>query len=147
MEDCLGPVLTDYAVEAVNALTARARELTPSAKILISPYGIFNSDFDNPRWTRYAPGTHEVILENKGPELVVRMLNSHKDDIVPPSKLFLFTSEDGEKWTLDCIKDTPAWVNTNHDAFVDLMVFDIDAKHIKLAFTVEYEAYMEVRLT
>ena len=301
VEDCLGPVLTDYAVEAVNALTARARELTPSAKILISPYGIFNSDFDDPRyeqqlsrlkvdiiayqdevgcvrerypltrlrenwkklraihdktgiqmwancesfawekgtndrssalvpapfsrflsqqaaataggaekiisfvfcglvedpsspyqlgqphwsadfyedymswlgggrewklaeefflgkrgpaatedisdprWTRYTPGTHEVILENKGPELVVRMLNSRKDGIVPPSKLFLFTSEDGEKWTLDCIKDTPAWANTNHDAFVDLMFFDIDAKHIKLAFTVEYEAYMEVR--
>lgn len=50
VEDCLGPVLTDYAVEAVNALTARARELTPSAKILISPYGIFNSDFDDPRY-------------------------------------------------------------------------------------------------
>lgn len=48
VEDCLGPVLTDYAVEAVNALTARARELTPEAKILISPYGIFNSDFDDP---------------------------------------------------------------------------------------------------
>ena len=102
-------------------------------------------DISDPRWTRYAPGTHEVILENKGPELVVRMLNSRKDGIVPPSKLFLFTSEDGEKWTLDSIKDTPAWVNTNHDAFVDLMVFDIDAEHIKLAFTAEYEAYMEVR--
>lgn len=50
VEDCLGPVLTDYAVEAVNALTARARELTPNAKILISPYGIFNSDFDDPRY-------------------------------------------------------------------------------------------------
>lgn len=52
VEDCLGPVLTDYAVEAVNALTARARELTPSAKILISPYGIFNSDFDDPRYEK-----------------------------------------------------------------------------------------------
>ena len=50
VEDCLGPVLTDYAVEAVNALTDRARELTPAAKILISPYGIFNSDFDDPRY-------------------------------------------------------------------------------------------------
>ena len=50
VEDCFGPVLTDYAVEAVNALTARARELTPSAKIMISPYGIFNSDFDDPRY-------------------------------------------------------------------------------------------------
>ena len=50
VEDCFGPVLTDYAVEAVNALTVRARELTPSAKIMISPYGIFNSDFDDPRY-------------------------------------------------------------------------------------------------
>ena len=50
VEDCFGPVLTDYAVEAVNALTARARELTPHAKIMISPYGIFNSDFDDPRY-------------------------------------------------------------------------------------------------
>lgn len=50
VEDCFGPVLTDYAVEAVNALTARARELTPHAKIMISPYGIFNSNFDDPRY-------------------------------------------------------------------------------------------------
>lgn len=52
VEDCLGPVLTDYAVEAVNALTERARELTPHAKILISPYGIFNSNFDHPEYAR-----------------------------------------------------------------------------------------------
>ncbi|MBO5806471.1 MAG: DUF4434 domain-containing protein [Tidjanibacter sp.] len=52
VEDCLGPVLTDYAVEAVNALTERARELTPEAKILISPYGIFNSDFSHPNYAR-----------------------------------------------------------------------------------------------
>ena len=52
VEDCLGPVLTDYAVEAVNALAARARELTPDARIMISPYGIFNSDFDDPRYER-----------------------------------------------------------------------------------------------
>ena len=50
VEDCFGPVLTDYAVEAVNALTDMARELTPDAKVLISPYGIFNSDFDDPRY-------------------------------------------------------------------------------------------------
>ena len=52
VEDCLGPVLTDYAVEAVNALTERARGLTPEAKILISPYGIFNSDFSHPNYAR-----------------------------------------------------------------------------------------------
>ena len=50
VEDCFGPVLTDYAVDAVNALTARARELTPGKKIMISPYGIFNSDFGDPRY-------------------------------------------------------------------------------------------------
>ena len=50
VEDCLGPVLTDYAVEAVNALTDKARALTPGKKVLISPYGIFNSDFDDPRY-------------------------------------------------------------------------------------------------
>lgn len=50
VEDCFGPVLTDYAVDAVNALTDMARDLTPDAKVLISPYGIFNSDFDDPRY-------------------------------------------------------------------------------------------------
>ena len=50
VEDCFGPVLTDYAVDAVNALTDMARTLTPDAKVLISPYGIFNSDFEDPRY-------------------------------------------------------------------------------------------------
>lgn len=50
VEDCFGPVLTDYAVDAVNALTDMARNLTPEAKVLISPYGIFNSNFDDPRY-------------------------------------------------------------------------------------------------
>ena len=50
VEDCFGPVLTDYAVDAVNALTDMARGLTPNAKVLISPYGIFNSNFEDPRY-------------------------------------------------------------------------------------------------
>ena len=50
VEDCFGPVLTDYAVEAVNTLTDMARNLTPEAKVLISPYGIFNSNFEDPRY-------------------------------------------------------------------------------------------------
>ncbi len=52
VEDCLGPVLTDYAVEAVNALAERARECTPGKKVLISPYGIFKSDFDDPDYEK-----------------------------------------------------------------------------------------------
>ena len=301
VEDCFGPVLTDYAVEAVNALTARARELTPDAKILISPYGIFNSDFDDPRyeqqiarltvdiiayqdeigcvrekypltrlrgnwkklraihdrtgiamwancesfawekgtndrssalipapysrflsqqiaasaggaekiisfvfcglfedpsspyqlgqphwsakayedymawlggdpywkaaeasmagrfgpaatedtsdprWKFYEEGTHEITLpveDGKLQSVLVRMLNCHKDGIVPPSKIFLFTGN-GEDWSLAGIKDTPVCPNTNHDAFIDHVLFDsldCDASHMKIAFTVEAKA-------
>lgn len=302
VEDCLGPVLTDYAVEAVNALAARARELTPSAKILISPYGIFNSDFDDPRyeqqlsklkvdiiayqdevgcvrerypmtrlrenwkklraihdktgvemwancesfawergtndrssalvpapysrflsqqvaasaggaekiisfifcglfedpsskyqlgqphwsaeayeeymgwleggeywktvessmtgrfgpaatedvsdplWNFYEKGTHDIVLETgdgKEKKVLVRMLNSRKDGIVPPSKLFLFTSGDGENWSLAQIKESPVSPNTNHDAFVDHVLFDITdvpARYLKVSFTTEGNA-------
>ncbi len=48
VEDCLCPILSDHAVEAANILTRKARALTPGKKILISPYGIVNSDFDDP---------------------------------------------------------------------------------------------------
>ncbi len=50
VEDCLGPVLTDYAVEAVNQLTEKAKSLAPGKKVLSSPYGIFLADFDNPKF-------------------------------------------------------------------------------------------------
>lgn len=305
VEDCMGPVLTDYAVDAVNALTARARELTPSAKILISPYGIFNSDFDDPRyeqqvsrlqvdiiayqdevgcvrekypltrlrenwkklraihdktgvemwancesfawekgtndrtsalipasfsrllsqqaaatvggvdriisfmmcgiyenpespyqlgqphwsgkayddymswlegnslwkhaegswlgkygqpatedpadtlWTVYEPGTHEVAISTPDTEgsLLVRMLNCCKDGIAPPAKLFLFASEDGEEWSLTGIKDSPAFPNTNHDAFVDCVLFEglVPDAQYHLTFTAASEAYMQYR--
>lgn len=302
VEDCFGPVLSDYAVDAVNALTARARELTPGKKTLISPYGIFNSDFDDPRyekqvarlnvdiiayqdeigcvrerypltrlrenwkrlraihdktgvemwancesftwekgtndrssalvpaaycrllsqqvaataggadriiafvmcglfedpstpyqlgqpvwsarayedymswlggssfwktveasmlgkygpaatedvsdprWRFYKAGTHEVILpveECRQQGVLVRMLNSHKDGIVPPSKLFLFSSQDGVQWSLLQIKDTPVFPNTNHDTFIDHVLFeipDIETSQIKIAFSTELKA-------
>lgn len=304
VEDCFGPVLSDYAVEAVNALTLRARELTPAAKIMISPYGIFNSDFEDPRyeqqiarltvdiiayqdeigcvreryplprlrenwkklraihdrtgiemwancesfawekgtndrssalipapmprflsqmvaaseggveriisfvmcglfekpgskyqlgqpywsvkgyedymswlagdecwkplecyvssgsatpkedpsdeeWVRYKSGTHEVVIEQGGRLICldVLMLNSCKDDIVPPEKIFLFTSEDGREWALAQIKDTPVWKNTNHDAFVDYVRFDglekfVGAKYMKIVFANENDTYL-----
>lgn len=302
VEDCFGPVLTDYAVEAVNALTARAKELTPSARTMISPYGIFNSDFDDPRyeqqisrlkvdiiayqdeigcvrerypltrlrnnwkrlraihdktgiemwancesfawekgtndrssalvpapysrflaqqiaasqggaekiisfifcglfedpsspyqlgqphwsakayddymgwlsgneywktaeasmkrefgpaatedagdplWKFYGAGMHEIVLpveEGKADAVLVRMLNSHKDGIIPPDKIFLSTSEDGYNWSLVQIKEAPSFPNTNHDAFIDYVLFpelNIKASHIKIAFTVESKA-------
>lgn len=306
VEDCFGPVLTDYAVEAANALTAKARELTPGKKIMISPYGIFNSDFEDPRyeqqlarltvdiiayqdevgcvrerypltrlrdnwkklraihdktgiemwancetfawekgtndrssalipapysrllaqqaaateggaeniisfmicgifedpsspyqlgqphwsaeawkdymgwlgsdrywkvaeasilrklgdaatedatdprWRRYGKGTHEIVVDLSGKtevnEVLVRMLDSRKDGINPPSKLFLFTGKDKQKWSLAQVKDTPACPNTNHDAFIDFVLFENvgrDARYLKIAFTVDSESYFD----
>lgn len=306
VEDCFGPVLTDYAVEAVNALTARARELTPDMKIMISPYGIFNSDFEDPRyeeqiarltvdiiayqdevgcvreaypltrlrenwkklraihdkldiemwancetfawekgtndrssalipapysrllaqqaaateggaekiisfmlcgifedpssqyslgqphwsaqawkdymgwlngehywkvaessilgklghaatedpgdsrWTQYKPGTHEIVIDLEGKkdvnEVLVRMLDCHKDGIIPPDKVFLFTSKDSQKWSLAGIEDTPACPNTNHDAFIDFVLFErlqAEARYLKIAFTADHKVYMD----
>jgi hypothetical protein len=78
------------------------------------------------------------------------MLNSHKDGIVPPSKIFLFTSEDGQKWSLAAVKDSPVSPNTNHDAFVDYVLFDgfdASAPYMKIAFTVEVKAAFDVPAT
>ncbi|MFD1629464.1 DUF4434 domain-containing protein [Pseudopedobacter beijingensis] len=47
VEDSLSPVLPDQSVEAVNTLTETAKSLTPNAKIMISPYGIWNADIRN----------------------------------------------------------------------------------------------------
>ena len=52
VEDCLGPVLTDAAVVAVNKLVDRAHKLTPGKKTLISPYGFFCCRFDDPQFAR-----------------------------------------------------------------------------------------------
>ncbi|MDR0541532.1 MAG: DUF4434 domain-containing protein, partial [Dysgonamonadaceae bacterium] len=50
VEDSLEPYLSDHAIEAVNTLAAKARQLTPGAKIMISPYGICHADFDNKKF-------------------------------------------------------------------------------------------------
>jgi len=50
VEDTLEPYLSDYAVEAVNTLTHKARDLTPGKKIMISPYGICCADIDSKKF-------------------------------------------------------------------------------------------------
>lgn len=52
VEDCIDPIFPKHAVDAVNALVAHARELTPGKKTLISPYGLSMSDFDNPEYEK-----------------------------------------------------------------------------------------------
>lgn len=50
VEDCLGPVLPESSVTAINRLVEKVRVLTPGKKTMISPYGFFCSDFDNPKF-------------------------------------------------------------------------------------------------
>lgn len=50
VEGCMIPWLPDEGIEGVNKVAARARELTPGAKVMISPYGIFAGRFDDPRF-------------------------------------------------------------------------------------------------
>ena len=62
VEDCLCPVLPDHAVDAVNTLVQRARELTPGKKTMISPYGIGLSDFSDPRYADQLGKLHVDII-------------------------------------------------------------------------------------
>ena len=50
VEDSFEPVLSDHAVESVNALAAAARRLTPGKKVMISPYGLCNADYSSPEF-------------------------------------------------------------------------------------------------
>ena len=52
VEDCLCPIFAEHAVQSVNALTEKAKALTPGKKTLISPYGIGLSEFDDPEYEK-----------------------------------------------------------------------------------------------
>lgn len=52
VEDCLGPVLPETSVAAINRLVDKVRKLTPGKKTMISPYGFFCSEFDNPKFAQ-----------------------------------------------------------------------------------------------
>lgn len=50
VEGCICPMFTDKEVKAVNELAAEARRATPGKKVLISPYGIYLAELDNPKF-------------------------------------------------------------------------------------------------
>ena len=109
-------------------------------------------------WATPFKEINEIFIDLIDPtevnELMVRMLNSEKDCVIPPVKIHLFASVDGQSWTLAQIKDTPVFPNTGHDAFVDCVLFDdirlpvIDGKKmkpvsLKLVFTCEHKTYID----
>ena len=50
-EDVVGPYLSQKAVDAANSLAAEARSLTPKAKVMISPYGLSLSKFEDGKFS------------------------------------------------------------------------------------------------
>ncbi len=50
VEGCFIPYLKEHAVTGVNKIAAHARELTPDAKMLISPWGLYGAEIDNPKF-------------------------------------------------------------------------------------------------
>ena len=52
VEDCLCPIFAEHAVQSVNTLSEKAKNLAPGKKTLISPYGIGLSEFDNPEYEK-----------------------------------------------------------------------------------------------
>ena len=96
--------------------------------VIIRDGKVAEEDPSDKRWAQYHPGKNYIVMDFSQPvkvkSVMVRMLNSSKDGIVPPAKLHLSVSVDGQLWNLVQIKDSPVFPNTRHDAFVDCVLFD-----------------------
>ena len=95
----------------------------------------------------YGPGTHKVVVE-AGSSVVLRLLNSAKDGIVPPQKIFLYAcdSPSGEGARLIGVQDTPYWPNNRHDAYVDTVLFELDdmkTPYLMVVFTTDSKVYLD----
>jgi hypothetical protein len=109
-------------------------------------------DVRDERWSRYPAGKTEIYIEfdSETPRntVMLRMLNSHKDGITPPAKVFLWAADASEdtRYRLAGIAETPVFPNTGHDAFIDYAVFEglnLSEKYLKLEFTSETEVYID----
>lgn len=50
VEDMVAPYFSDRSIEAVNQLAEKARSYTPGAKVMVSPYGIWQADLRSPKF-------------------------------------------------------------------------------------------------
>ena len=107
-------------------------------------------DPSDPQWAVFGPGTQEIIVPEEGitSEVVIRMLNSRKDGIVPPQKVALYACDtaDGEGAYLLQVKESPVWPNDRHDTFTDCILFEVDeiqTAFLKIVFSSESKVYMD----
>ena len=107
-------------------------------------------DFSDARWVKYDKGYHEVIIdlhkETNVNKVFLRALNYHLKGIGMPVKIYLFTSNDGIKYSLSSIQDGPTFPNDNHDAWIDGILFNNvnkETRYIKVAFNCLQPAYID----
>jgi hypothetical protein len=118
--------------------------------VWLGKYGeVAVEDATDARWQKYAPGTHEVVLELgesvKIDKLILRFLNCAKDGIIPPVKTDLYGVGDSGEWAYIASLASVQFPNTLHDAFVDHLVYSAgaEAARIKVVFTAETDVYMD----
>lgn len=76
VEDAFEPYLSDHAVKAVNALSDKARDLTPGKKIMISPYGICYADIDSKKFEEQILKL-KVDIDNVGKIVPLRRMKQY----------------------------------------------------------------------
>ncbi|MBQ8501943.1 MAG: DUF4434 domain-containing protein [Bacteroides sp.] len=101
-------------------------------------------------WVKFAAGCHEVLVDMQQTtavdEVMMRLLNYRLGGVTLPGKVYLWTSDDAGQWQLVAIKDAPYWPNSNHDAWIDTVLFTdlgIEARYLKVVFDTEGELYMD----
>lgn len=102
------------------------------------------------RWVKFEKGYHEFVIDLQEKTFVekamLRLLDYNLEEIGMPTKVYLYTSLNGEKYNLASIKDAPVFPNSKHDAWIESILFDrLDAniRYIKIAFEAPQQVYID----
>lgn len=101
-------------------------------------------------WIKYEKGHHEIQLDLKKEtaitEIMVRLLNYQPGNVTPPTKSYMWASDNGKDWRLLGIKDAPNFPNTNHDEWIDAIYFNqitANARYLKFEFDTDTQVYID----
>lgn len=107
-------------------------------------------DSKDVRWVKFEAGYHEFAVDLQKNtcvrKVMLRMLNYNQERIGMPMKVYLFTSIDGEKYSLASIKDAPYFPNSKHDAWIESILFDQlneNVRYVKVAFEALQQVYID----
>ena len=111
---------------------------------------VAEEDSRDTRWVKFEPGHHELVIDmgqkNRIKNIMLRTLNYKLEKIDAPLKVYLYTSDDGKNFSLSAIKDAPYFPNSNHDAWIDAVLFDKlneSARYLKVAFDAPQKVYID----